>query len=154
MTIYEIDQSIAECVDEETGEVIDFERLSALAIERDKKIDNVASWYKSLNAEADAIDGEIEALEARKKSKKTKSESLKAYLSDILSGSKFETARNKITFILRDAVSITDEKALPTEYINETITTKPDKKAIATAIKAGRTVVGAELVKNNNIQIK
>lgn len=37
MTLYEIDSAIMDCVDEETGEIIDLEKLEALNIERDKK---------------------------------------------------------------------------------------------------------------------
>ena len=44
MTIFEIDEAILECVDLETGEIIDAERLDALQMERDKKIENVALW--------------------------------------------------------------------------------------------------------------
>lgn len=37
MTLYEIDSAIMDCVDEETGEIIDLEKLEALNIERDKR---------------------------------------------------------------------------------------------------------------------
>ena len=42
MTIYEIDQAIMECVDFETGEIIDTEQLDELQMERDTKLENVA----------------------------------------------------------------------------------------------------------------
>lgn len=43
MTLYEIDSTIMDCVDEETGEIIDLEKLEALNIERDKKVEGIAS---------------------------------------------------------------------------------------------------------------
>ena len=55
MTIYEIDQAIMECVDIETGEIIDTEQLDKLQMERDTKLENVACWIKELTAEAEAI---------------------------------------------------------------------------------------------------
>ena len=36
MTIYEIERGIEECVDEETGEILDYEKLDMLQMERDK----------------------------------------------------------------------------------------------------------------------
>jgi hypothetical protein len=36
MKLYEIDNAIMDCVDMETGEIIDVERLSALQMERDQ----------------------------------------------------------------------------------------------------------------------
>jgi len=72
MTLYDIDDAILACIDNETGEVIDFDRLNQLNIDRNIKIDNIACLYKQLNAEFVAIDAEINALESRKKSKKTK----------------------------------------------------------------------------------
>ena len=47
-----------------------------------------------------------------------------------------------------------DEKALPADFVVETVTTKPDKTAIKKAIQAGEDVTGASLVENRNIQIK
>ena len=48
-TLYEIDNAILD----ETGEIIDGERLSELKIERDKKIESVALWYKNLMSDAE-----------------------------------------------------------------------------------------------------
>ena len=37
MKLYEINEEILNCVDEETGEITDFERFNNLQIERDEK---------------------------------------------------------------------------------------------------------------------
>ena len=60
MTLYEIDQAILDCVDMETGEVIDSDRLDLLQMERETKLENVGLWIKDLRAEADAIKNEIQ----------------------------------------------------------------------------------------------
>ena len=65
MTIYEIDQAIMNCVDAETGEIIDTERLDKLQMERDAKLENVACWIKDLKAEAEALKAEKQALADR-----------------------------------------------------------------------------------------
>ena len=62
MTIYEIDNRIAELVDPETGELLDYEAFAELAMEREAKIENMALWYKDLTAEAKAIREEERAL--------------------------------------------------------------------------------------------
>lgn len=47
-TIYEINEQIMQCIDFETGEVIDADKLDALQLEKDKKIENIACWIKNL----------------------------------------------------------------------------------------------------------
>ena len=46
MTIYEIDSQILECIDEETGEVLDIERLEKLMQDKENKIEAVALRFK------------------------------------------------------------------------------------------------------------
>ena len=42
MKLYEIDEAILNCIDTETGEIIDADQLDKLTMERDTKIENVA----------------------------------------------------------------------------------------------------------------
>ena len=154
MTLYEIESAILECVDTETGEVVDFNRLNQLTLDKHIKIDNLACWYKQLNAESVAIDVEINALESRKKAKKNKAENLKHYLSDILGGLRFESPRNQISWRTSDEVCILDADKIPSEYKSEKIEVTISKCDIKKAIKAGGIVSGAELLYKNNIQIK
>ena len=41
MKLYEIDEAIMACIDAETGEIIDADKLDKLTMERDAKIENV-----------------------------------------------------------------------------------------------------------------
>lgn len=41
-SLYEIEQSILDCIDTETGEIIDAEKLNELMLEKEVKIENVA----------------------------------------------------------------------------------------------------------------
>ena len=66
--LYEINQDILDCVDLETGEILDTEKLDALQIEREAKLEGVALWVKDLKAEAAAVKEEADKLNARKKS--------------------------------------------------------------------------------------
>lgn len=154
MTLYEIDQAILACIDEESGEIIDADALAELSMERDKKVEGVALWIKNLRAEADALKAEKEAFAEREKSARTKIDSLTAYLSQALNGEKFSTAAVAVTFRRSQSVSITDEEKIPKAYMRTKTTTEPDKTAIKDALKTGEQIPGAELVTNLNPQIK
>lgn len=153
-SIYEINEQIMQCIDFETGEIIDAEKLNALQIEKDKKIENIACWIKNLNAEAQDIKAEEQALAERRKSKENIAERLKQYLSEILCATPFESARAKITFRKSTSVNITDESKVTDDFKKVETVVKIDKRAIADALKQGEIIDGAELVENQNIQIK
>ena len=158
MTIYEIDQAIMECVDLETGEIIDTEQLDKLQTERDTKLENVACWIKDLKAEAEALKNEKQALAERQKVAENKAESLKKWLAYALQGEKFKTPRCAISFRKSEAVEVTDEglNNLMKEH-DELLTYKapePNKTAIKQAIKDGLNVAGVQLVQNTSTIIK
>ena len=158
MTIYEIDQAIMECVDLETGEIIDTEQLDKLQMERDTKLENVACWIKELKAEAEAIKAEKQILANRQKVAENKAESLKKYLAYALDGKKFSTAKCAVSFRNTESVEITPEglEALMKEH-DELLTYKapePNKTAIKQALKDGLNVEGVQLVQNVSTIIK
>ena len=66
-TLYEIESAIMDCVDAETGEIIDEVQLTALLMERSAKLEGVALWIKNLDSDVAAIRAEREALEKRQK---------------------------------------------------------------------------------------
>lgn len=153
MTIYEIDSAIMGCIDSETGEVIDEETLTTLAMERDKKIENVACWIKNLDAEAQAIKAERDNLAKRQKSAESKSESLQKWLTFVLNGENFKTGKCAVGFRKSTTVEI-DESLIDKKYMVEKVTYVPDKAAIKKALKSGEEVSGAKLVEKQNVQIK
>ena len=158
MTIYEIDQAIMECVDLETGEIIDTEQLDKLQMERDTKLENVACWIKDLKAEAEALKNEKQALAERQKVAENKAESLKKWLAYALQGEKFKTTKCAISFRKSEAVEVTDEglNNLMKEH-DELLTYKapePNKTAIKQALKDGLNVAGVQLVQNTSTIIK
>ena len=158
MTIYEIDQAIMECVDLETGEIIDTEQLDKLQMERDTKLENVACWIKDLKAEAEALKNEKQALAERQRVAENKAESLKKWLAYVLDGQKFSTSKCAVSFIKTEAVEVTKDglNNLMKEH-DELLTYKapePNKTAIKQAIKDGLSVAGVQLVQNISTIIK
>lgn len=152
MKFYEIEQAILDCCDMETGEIIDIDRLRELQMEREAKIDNLACWYKTLCAEAEAIKIEKLVLEARQKQKNEQADRLKEFLSNVCNGHKFETPRCKISWRKSKSVLITDESKISDDYMK--IIKEPRKTDIKEAIEAGIVIEGAEIQEKSNIQIK
>lgn len=154
MKLYEIDAEIMNCIDFESGEIIDPGKLAALQMERERKVENVALWVKNLKADLSALEAERKAFQERERSCKGKIESLSKWLTEALNGTKFQTPKVAISFRNSEAVEITDESKLPAEYVREKIERAPDKVAIKEALKSNFQIPGAALVTNKNIQIK
>lgn len=70
MNLYEINREILSCIDYETGEILDVQRLEMLEIAKEKKIENVALWIKNLESEAAALKKEKDSFAQREKSVK------------------------------------------------------------------------------------
>lgn len=162
MSLWEIDREIRACIEmedgdflnTETGEIISFERLNALQMEQNRKIENIACAIKNYSAAAAALKAEKEELEKREKRALKKVEGLKSWLTVALHGEKFTTSRCAVSFRRSEAVEITEESSLPKEMLIEKITYSPNKTAIKEAIKAGQEIPGAQLVERLNASIK
>lgn len=153
MKLYEINQSILECIDSETGEIIDADKLNDLQIARDEKLENLALWYKDLLAEANALKEEKEAFAEREKAAKNKAESLKNYLSYALNGENFKTTKCALSFRKSEKTVIDDIYSIPESYLKYA-EPKADLTEIKKAIKNGEEIKGAHLEETQNIQIK
>ena len=153
MKLYEIDQAIMDCIDMESGEIINEELLNDLQMERDAKIENVVLWIKELKAEAEALKAEKLAFAERQKVTENKMESLKKWLAYALNGEKFKTVRASVTFRTSDKVEIADIYKLDENYLRYK-EPEADKEAIKKAIKAGQEVAGATLVPSTSVIIK
>ena len=157
MNLYEIKQefekAIEECVDIETGEIINPTRLDELNMVLTDKRENVALYIKNLSAEAKAIDEEAKNLTNRKRVLNNKVEGLKKYLADNLEGHKFETAKVVVSFRKSEQLEINSIEHIPTEYL---ISQEPkiDKVALKKSIKQGAVINGVQIITKQNIQIK
>ena len=161
MTLYEINAEIANLVDAETGELLDYDRFAELQMERDTKIENMALWVKDLDAEAVAIKREQKALAKRRQRAEKKAEGLRKYLSIMLDGERFQTPRCAVSFRKSAAVEIPDEQgfiswAQQSGYDGFLTYGAPkiSKKLVKEYIERGNEIEGVSLVEKNNIQIK
>lgn len=157
MTLYEIDQKIADAielgVDTETGEIITTEALDQLQADRDAKVEGIALYIKNISAEAEAIKVEKLKLAARQAVCEHKAQRLKEYLDDSLQGQRFKTARVAISY--RDAKAsrlVVDDAALvPAEWRKPG---EPDKAAIRDLLRQGGSVPGCRLEDAHSIIIR
>lgn len=151
--LYEINDDILSCVDMETGEVIDEDKLQQLQMKFDEKVEGIACWIKNLLSDAAAIKAEKDNLAEREKACKNKAESLKRYLQSALGGEKFKTAKVSISYRKSESVEIADGAKIPDEYLKY-LEPEVKKTDLKKAIKSDETFEGVSLVEKQNIQIK
>ena len=162
MTLFEIDQAIANCVkldgredyvDVSTGEVIDIRALDTLKMERNTKISNIDCWIKNLEAEEKALGEQEKIFANREKAAHNKKEQLKSYLAASLAGEKWKNNEVQITWKKSYPVEITDIKKLSSHYLKWK-EPEPNKILIGKDLKAGIKLDGAMIVEKNNINVR
>ena len=160
--LYDINQDILSCVDLETGEILDVEKLDALQLEREAKLEGVALWVKDLKAEAEAVKAEADKLNARKKALENKMEGLKTWLLMALGGEKLKTPRCNVYQTHGQRVSVPDEAGLigflqtlddPDRFLRFK---EPElkKDEIKKALKDGIVIPGAFLEETESVVIR
>lgn len=162
MSIYEIDAALLALVDEETGELMDYEAFEQLQMDRDTLVYNMRSWYLDtktrmigLKAEKQYIvknlDDQIDALTRR-------SERIATYLEYATGGEKTKTDRYEISYRNSEATNVDDDFVTWAEVNAPDLLTypdpKPNKTAIKQAIKDGMKVEHAVIEKNKSIIVK
>lgn len=160
--LYELDQRIneliANSIDPETGEVADgfIEKLDALNMERNEKIDNIMRLYKNLISDAAGWEAEEKRLSELKKSAKNRAESLKNYLSRYMEAGveKFTSEHGKIGWRKSEKVVVQDVDTLPEEFKKVKVEVKADLISLKNALKEDRKIDGVSLEEHQNIQIK
>ena len=160
--LYDIDQEILDCVDAETGEILDVEKLDALQMEREAKLEGVALWVKDMKAEAAAVKEEADKLTARRKALENRMESVKAWLLQALNGEKLKTPRCNVYQTHSQKVVIDDEKALVDMFMASPFGEKflrmkdpeIDKTALKDSMKQGYEYEFAHLEETESVVIK
>lgn len=101
-----------------------------------------------------ALKDEKKNIDARIKTNSSSIERLKKTLSESLNGKKYETTKVKIGWRKSTAVNILDEEQIEAKYLKTETTISVDKASIKKDLSSGVEVAGAELLTNQNIQIK
>ena len=163
MTLYEINKDIEETLalittslNPETGEVDEayVHQLEDLQMAREDKLEAIGCVIKNKKAQAKAIKEEADVLAKRKKSLDGEVDSLEKYVSMMLNGQPFESAKVKFSFRESEQVIIDDDKKLARSWFRKIVKFEPNKDAIKEAIKAVKKVRFAHIEKKQNLQIK
>ena len=119
------------------------------------KVDNICRVRKYLECKVEVYKAEAKRLTALAKQAENNADSMKNYLDEQLKRmniKKMDTELFKLSYRKSDSVNVIDLDAVPEQY--KKITIAADKTAIKKAIKEGAEVAGAELVTNQNLQIR
>ena len=154
--LYEITelQNIAE-QEEDAG--IKQELQEVIAIELEKKSNNIIYAIKNLEGNNVAIDAEIERLKAIKERNIKNVDSIKNHILNFMKNNNIDKIKTDLaTFSTRKSKStqIDNIELIPSEFVTVKQTFHPDKTAIKKAIEAGEEVAGASVVENVSLQIK
>lgn len=158
MNLYEINSKILECIDEETGEILNEDLLKELKLLKEDKMESICLYIKNLKAENVALKTEIDNLAERKERNENKIKRLTRYVDRILQGQSFKTP--KTTVFYRKSKSI-DVDNIFVDWAKENnpdlLSFKeptPNKTKIKQLLESGEKLEFARIVENNNINIK
>lgn len=158
MRLYELSQqweSVLEMAEQLEPEALK-DTLDSIEEAFEAKVENTAKVIKSLDADVNTIEEEIKRLNARKTALKNNAANLKNYLQEEMDrvgktkikGSLFNVGIQNNPPSLRLADEFENQR-----YLIEVVP-KYDKKAILADLKAGKEVVGAEVVQGRSLRIR
>ena len=157
-----MEKLLASAVDEETGELLFTdeemeERMNALKIEFEDRVDSIVSEIKNLDAEAEAIKAEKISLGERQKRVENQRDRLKRFLAYLLHGEGWHNGRHKVYFKSSETVEVDAEFVSWAEKeAPGLIRTKveADRDAIKRAIKSGTEFLHAHLEPHSSVVIQ
>lgn len=160
MNLFELNDSFRALQDrDDLGPTVLADSLDAIQDTREVKWDNIATWIDHNNATTNWITQRIKELQDKKKYLENQSKNLMTYLTDSIDDAGYKEARTANHILkprnYKASVVIGDPDKLPMTFVHtETkIISRPDKKAIYTALKAGQEVPAAKLVPNRKTVI-
>ena len=156
MNLYEI-TALQQAAEQEEDAAIKQDLQELIAIELEKKSNNIIYAIKNLESNNVAIDAEIERLKAIKERNVKNVDSIKNHILNFMKTNNIDKIQTDLaTFSTRKSKStqIDNIELIPSEFVTVTQTFQPDKTAIKKAIEAGKEVAGATIIENVSLQIK
>lgn len=160
-SLYEINQELINAIeiDPETGEITNLDKVEALEMERNVKIENVALYIKNQKAMADALKAEETSLANRRKTLERRVDRLTEYLANNLNGQAFETPKVAINY-RKSVATECDPEFLQWAIDNSEIdylkfkAPEVNVSEVKKALKEGVELPFARLVERQNMSIK
>ncbi len=134
--------------------------LEGLSGDIEQKAINLAKLIRNIEAETSAIRSAVDDMVKRANAEEAKAKRLRDYIKDGLQQAKIRKVACPFFVVsikaTPAAVVIEDEKLIPGNLMSwpPAPAPKPDKRAIAEAIKAGKEVAGARLEGGTRLEIK
>ena len=156
MNLYEI-TALQQAAEQEEDAEIKQDLQELIAIELEKKSNNIIYAIKNLESNNVAIDTEIERLKAIKERNIKNVGSIKNHILNFMKNNNIDKIQTDLaTFSTRKSKStqIDNIELIPSEFVTVKQTFQPDKTAIKKAIEAGKEVTGASIIENVSLQIK
>jgi len=164
LTLYELTASVAElrdmllADDHDDHALVEEALTEVLADLVPAKVAGYCSVMAQWDGECAMLDAEIKRLQAHKSTRQNAKERLKGRLLDAMTALDVKTVDAGTFRVRRQAtagrVEVTSVDALPAAMKTTTLTVKPDKAAIAKALKAGEAVPGATLLSGSTVRIR
>lgn len=132
--------------------------LDSINDSRETKLDNIANWIENNQADIDFLEKKIKQLREEKQALSNKNNSLMEYMTTAIDDSGLKELKTENHILkprnYRASVYISDEKDIPSEYIEVKTEEKVNKAALYKALKNGEIIKGAELKPNRKTVIK
>lgn len=152
-TLFEIKQSILDCIDFETGEIIDQEKFDQLKIDKQQKLRNIALLAKNKASDVEQLRQQEQAFAKRRRAAEAILIWCKATLMNELDGRKWEEPEFAISYRTSEYVEIDEGAEIPKKFLKEQAPAI-DRVGLKAALKDGLEIDGCRIVKRQNIQIK
>ena len=144
--------------DNEIDEQVLIDTLESIELDRDLKLDNIATLIERNNAYANAYAEKQKKLQAAKKQLQTANERLQWYMTQAMDQAGMKELKTENHMLrprnYKASVVVDDTSVIPEQYMVTKTTVAPDKTAIYKAIKAGEDVPGVHTEPNRKTVIK
>lgn len=161
MTLYEYDQRILSLIDQDTGEVKDYDAFLELNMAREEKIEATALYIKDLEGDAKKIKDEISSLQARVGPLQNKASRLREYLARSLEGQKYSSPRCALSFRTSRALEV-DDAAEAAKWLENNghgdlvvyDAPKLDKRLVKQLVESGENIPGVKVEERQSLQVR
>lgn len=151
--LYEYDIMIAECFDEETGEIFDAEKLNKLFEDKEKATEDLALFALDMEAQARAKRDIASKYVEMARALETRAEKARETLKTALAGEKFKSDKVSCSYHKSKSAQIEPGTLLPDEYMRFK-DPEYNKTAILKALKDGIQLEGCSIVETESLVIK
>ena len=152
MNLFELNSSIRAIKEKDLDPEVLADTLESLELPRNKKLDNVANWIESNQAEINFLKEKRSQLTKLQSHLENQNKHLMEFLTTIIDDSGERSIKTDHHIFrprnYRASTIIDDVMKLPIDYVKREEVVKPDKTKLYTDLKAGKKINGDYLKQN------